>query len=173
MSYSRKDILLDQGCVLSCRDLSLILSGHLPIGDLKDGLSTCGGVDSAASVSRPVITHSSGSPLSSPRPTVHTHHPHWETGMSLVGFLLQWEIGNLLSTLSLKVYLPRAVLFKLMSSPISRQWNQFSAVVLNLGSALELPRELLKLWLPGHNPGTIKSDSQRVGPAMYIFIVSG
>lgn len=50
MSYCRKDILLDRGCVLSCRDSSLILpgdSGHLSIGDLNDGFSTCGSVDSA------------------------------------------------------------------------------------------------------------------------------
>lgn len=49
-------------------------------------------------------------------------------------------------------------------------WNQFRAVVFNLGYPLESPREFLKPWLQGYNPRPINSESQRMGSAMYTFI---
>lgn len=56
----------------------------LPTGDGNVDFSTCSNIDSQTSVTRPVVTYSLGSPLSTPNPTKHTH-THWSG----------WEIGTL------------------------------------------------------------------------------
>lgn len=56
----------------------------------------CSGIDPKTSVSRPVVTYSSGSPLSTSKPPKHPHHSGWETAVLFVCLVSCW-VGDFIS----------------------------------------------------------------------------